>query len=201
MPTETFFNLPEHKKNKIILAAKNEFTENVLLKARVSNIIKLAGIPRGSFYQYFEDLEDLYYYVIDELFDNFYDEGKEHSETTTDLFEFALYSFEYDYDAYNNDKRHQFVMNVLKSISNNEEYVRRFQTKRMDYIDSILNHMDLSTIRLKKKDDLVKMYQMIQDIKRNVIRKGMIDGLSKKQATEELKWYLDILENGLKVTE
>jgi AcrR family transcriptional regulator len=197
MPTETFYNLPDDKKNKIILAAKHEFTENVLLKARVSNIIKRAGIPRGSFYQYFEDLEDLYYFVIDELFDNFYNEGKGHSEVTSDLFEFALYSFEYDYNAYSNDKRHQFVMNVLKSISNNEEYVRRFQTKRINYIQSILNTMDLSKIRFKEQEDLIKMYQMIQDIKRNVIRKSMIDNMSKEEAIVELKWYLDILKNGL----
>jgi len=51
MPSETFYNLPIEKKNKIIEAAKHEFTENILLKARVSNIIKRAGITRSSFYQ------------------------------------------------------------------------------------------------------------------------------------------------------
>ena len=35
-------------------------------KALISNIIRDAGIPRGSFYQYFEDIDDAYYYVINE---------------------------------------------------------------------------------------------------------------------------------------
>ena len=36
------------------------------MKASISNIIKMAGIPRGSFYQYFERLEDLYFYLLNE---------------------------------------------------------------------------------------------------------------------------------------
>ena len=65
MPKETFFNLEEQKKKTIIDAAKKEFTENELHKARVSNIIKEAKIPRGSFYQYFEDKMDLYKHLFD----------------------------------------------------------------------------------------------------------------------------------------
>ncbi len=51
MPKTTFFNLVKEKRTKIIDAAKAEFTTNPLRKARVSNIIKVAEIPRGSFYQ------------------------------------------------------------------------------------------------------------------------------------------------------
>ncbi len=197
MPKDTFFNLSEKKRNKIIQAAKNEFTEHELFKSRVSNIIANAEIPRGSFYQYFEDLEDLYYYVIDDLFDTIYTEGNRFTQDTSDLFEFAANSFEYDYDAYKNDKRHQFMMNVLKSISNNEDYVQDYNKRRTDYIMSILNKMDLSNIKFSTKEELVKMYIMIQDIKRSVINKAMIDQLSKEEAIKEVKWYLDIIKNGL----
>lgn len=36
-------------------------------EASIANIVKLAEIPRGSFYQYFEDKEDLYYYYFELL--------------------------------------------------------------------------------------------------------------------------------------
>ena len=88
MPRETFFNLSDEKKEKIINAAKTGFTEHELFKSRVSNIIKNADIPRGSFYQYFEDLEDLYYFVIDEFFDGVFIEGNRFTESTDDLFQF-----------------------------------------------------------------------------------------------------------------
>ena len=112
MPKETFHNLTEEKRNSIIKAATKEFTEHKLHKARVSNIIKEAKIPRGSFYQYFEDIDDLYYYVIDNAFENIFNEGFKYSTLTNDIFEFTKLTFEVDYNAYANDNRHNFMRNV-----------------------------------------------------------------------------------------
>ena len=58
MPKSTFYNLNNEKREKIEKALKNEFTRNTFEKASISNIIEEAQIPRGSFYQYFEDKED-----------------------------------------------------------------------------------------------------------------------------------------------
>lgn len=65
MPTQTFYNLPEEKRAKIIDAAIDEFARKPFSSASVAGIIERAGIPRGSFYQYFADLTDLYKYVLD----------------------------------------------------------------------------------------------------------------------------------------
>ncbi len=197
MPKETFFNLNEQKRNKIIAAAKKEFTTNLLRKSRVSNIIKEASIPRGSFYQYFVDLDDLYYYVINDVFDNIYKAGMKFCDVTNDLFEFAQISFEYDYNGFINDMRHRFMMNVYKSISSNEEYIISFNKMRREYIMGILNKMDLSNIRFTEEDDLIKVYRMIQELKRGVIHRAVVDDLTKEQASKEFKWYLDIIKNGL----
>ena len=59
MPTQTFMNLSDEKKNKILLAAKKEFTRVPLSEASINNIITDAEIPRGSFYQYFISKQDL----------------------------------------------------------------------------------------------------------------------------------------------
>ena len=64
MPKQTFFNLPEDKRQTLIEAAEKEFSRVPLMKASISNIIKMAGIPRGSFYQYFENIEDVYFYLL-----------------------------------------------------------------------------------------------------------------------------------------
>lgn len=63
MPNQTFFNLPESKRNKIIEAGFAEFANNPFKSASIAQIIKNAGIPRGSFYQYFEDKKDIYIYL------------------------------------------------------------------------------------------------------------------------------------------
>jgi len=64
MPQKTFFNLPKEKKEQIIQVALNEFSQNSFDNVKISNIVEKAGIPRGSFYQYFSDLEDLYKYIF-----------------------------------------------------------------------------------------------------------------------------------------
>lgn len=65
MPTTTFHNLDEIKKERIIRAAFTGFSLAPYDQVKLSTIIKEAKIPRGSFYQYFEDKLDLYKYLFD----------------------------------------------------------------------------------------------------------------------------------------
>lgn len=67
MPTNTFKGLSEAKQQRIFDAALNEFSERNFNEGKLSNIIKEAKIPRGSFYQYFEDKLDLYKYIFEKF--------------------------------------------------------------------------------------------------------------------------------------
>ncbi|MGI6028020.1 MAG: TetR/AcrR family transcriptional regulator [Candidatus Heteroscillospira sp.] len=67
MPTGTFFRLPEEKKQRLIEAAWREFTRTKLTETSINRIIQDAGIPRGSFYQYFKDKDDLLQYLIGDI--------------------------------------------------------------------------------------------------------------------------------------
>ncbi len=64
MPNPTFFNIDQEKQEKIISAAMKEFSAKTYSNASIARIVKEAKIPRGSFYQYFEGIEDLYQYVL-----------------------------------------------------------------------------------------------------------------------------------------
>ncbi|MFH1513365.1 MAG: TetR/AcrR family transcriptional regulator [Bacillota bacterium] len=63
MPRETFFNLKEEKQQRILNAALREIAAQGYDKASVTRIVKDAGIATGSFYQYFEDMADLFVYI------------------------------------------------------------------------------------------------------------------------------------------
>lgn len=65
MPKDTFNNLPKEKQDRILNIAIAEFANNPYDVASVSNIVRKAGIAKGSFYQYFEDKKDLYRYLIE----------------------------------------------------------------------------------------------------------------------------------------
>lgn len=60
MPKETFMKLKHHKKERIIEATIKELSLHPYEHVNLANIIRDAGIARGSFYQYFSDKEDLY---------------------------------------------------------------------------------------------------------------------------------------------
>jgi AcrR family transcriptional regulator len=67
MPKDTFYNLSEEKRRKIFDAAVREFSTRRFSEASINQIIKVAEIPRGSFYQYFNDKEDIFQYMFKEI--------------------------------------------------------------------------------------------------------------------------------------
>lgn len=64
MPKQTFLNLHEEKRQKIIDIAIKEFALNNYTNASLSQIVEMAGIAKGSMYQYFESKKDLYFFLI-----------------------------------------------------------------------------------------------------------------------------------------
>ena len=64
MPKQTFLNLSEEKRNTIIHAAIEEFAEYGLENASTNRIVANSGISKGSFYQYFDDKQDVFMYLL-----------------------------------------------------------------------------------------------------------------------------------------
>ena len=64
MPYQTFFNLPEVKRQRLMDAVWQEFTTVSYNEASINKIIQAAGISRGSFYQYFAGKQDLFSYLL-----------------------------------------------------------------------------------------------------------------------------------------
>lgn len=67
MPTETFLNLKQPKKDRLMQAITKELSTHTFEHVSIANIIKDAHIPRGSFYQYFTDKTDLYQYYFEHI--------------------------------------------------------------------------------------------------------------------------------------
>lgn len=71
MPSKTFHNLPYEKQQKIISESKIAFSNDLYQDVSLNQIIKNSNISRGSFYMYFVNKEDLYFYLLDEYKTNF----------------------------------------------------------------------------------------------------------------------------------
>lgn len=74
MCTDTFLRLPEEKRNRFLEAAWEEFTSVPFEEASINKIVRRAKVPRGSFYQYFSDKEDLFFYLQGSMLEHFMEE-------------------------------------------------------------------------------------------------------------------------------
>ena len=64
----TYYNLSDEKKERLLKAARNEFSRVSYNDASINQIIKEAEISRGSFYTYFDDKSDLVRCLLHDYF-------------------------------------------------------------------------------------------------------------------------------------
>ena len=69
MPTKRFENLDPERSMQILDTAQQEFARNGYEGASLNEIVRKAGISKGSLYYYFEDKTDLFITVIGHLFE------------------------------------------------------------------------------------------------------------------------------------
>lgn len=65
MPKNTFYKLSELKKQQLLKAAYQEFALKSLDSASITLLVKKLGIAKGSIYQYFDNKEDMYLYLLE----------------------------------------------------------------------------------------------------------------------------------------
>lgn len=65
MPSSTFLNLPNEKREKLMNKFYDEFSKNSYREASISKIVADLKIAKGSIYKYFENKQDLYFYLIE----------------------------------------------------------------------------------------------------------------------------------------
>lgn len=180
MPKQTFFNLPKEKRDRIIAAAKEVFSKNSYEEASINQIVKLAQIPRGSFYQYFEDKDDLYGYLSSQMFLRMIDAARQKLP-------------ECDYDPFKLSE--QILPSWLKELFTGEDssfYYRRlemFHRRQMPHLkrqvldnrllDNCLSDEEMAKITAKVKlgdaSDFDFMVQCISMAFYNSIRVGFIN--------------------------
>ena len=151
MPKSTFYNLNIEKREKIEKAIRNEFGKKSFSKASISNIIEEANIPRGSFYQYFEDKEDAIKYVIS----NFIEMEKRQmkkilEENNGDIFETAIGIYQYIVDKNSDDQEIILCKNILQTMK--DENINVFEEIRLEKNNTNSKSL-INTTNLNVKND------------------------------------------------
>lgn len=118
VPSSTFFHLPEEKRENLLRCARNEFARVPYPDASINRIIHAAGIPRGSFYMYFEDKADLFHHILS-AYSRRLEEQAEclFTQYHGDLFSAMLAFFDYiqtDYRRSSGDSGYHIVSQIMR---------------------------------------------------------------------------------------
>jgi len=161
MPKECFISLPSDKQERILAAALQEFSLHVYGDSSINQIIKEAGIPRGSFYQYFEDKEDLYFTVIEEILHvklTHFLENR-NSETPDDLFAFHESIFKFSLTLLSDEKYRFLFQNLFLSM--NFHFNRKIKKIIENSRAEVLSGLKPQNTELSTLSDLLEITQLI----------------------------------------
>lgn len=162
MPKQTFLNLPKDKKQKILEAAKNEFSRVSVTEASINNIVTEANIARGSFYQYFESKEDLLIFMIDKASERVKDKVNEKIKENGDIFETFIFFYDKIVETCKDSNNKMFYRTVLANLRANDSIV--FGKAKEEIYNSLMKNTDTSNFKSKK--DLPILIEMLSAITR-----------------------------------
>lgn len=199
MPKQTFFNLKEDKKEKIEKALIKEFSRNSFEKASISNIILEANIPRGSFYQYFEDKEDAIYYIIDKYLEK--EKNKIYQyllRNKGDIFETAVNIYEDMAKITEKDENERLLKNILQEVKKNNinifgECKEMLRSKRT--IEKMINKEEL---KVENDDDLQYFLRILNAIVRAISMEVVLKKITFEEGKQRLIREMEILKKGMK---
>lgn len=199
MPKQTFFNLKEDKKEKIEKALIKEFSRNSFEKASISNIILEANIPRGSFYQYFEDKEDAIYYIIDKYLEK--EKNKIYQyllKNKGDIFETAVNIYEDMAKITERDENERLFKNILQEVKKNNinifgECKEMLRSKRT--IEKMINKEEL---KIENDDDLQYFLRILNAIVRAISMEVVLKKITFEEGKQRLIREIEILKKGMK---
>lgn len=121
MVKQTFHNLSVEKKRRIIEAIIQEIEQKSYEDISINQIVKNAGISRGSFYQYFDDKSDLLSVILHGFSDELSEKCKRYMiESDGDVFKACEMVFDFVVEA-SNSKSYSVAFKIVFSFTNISE--------------------------------------------------------------------------------
>lgn len=198
LPKETFFNLPAEKQETLIKAAQAEFSRVPLNEASIANILKHAQIPRGSFYQYFADKEDAFFYLLelgtklsrDKFLEYLQQADGDLATAFIELFKQLLLDFK-------EEENRLFFRNIFLNMNYKTEY---FFTKEMNFdndFSNVKNVVDTTHLNTTEESEIIHIAKIFGTI----TLWHIVQSFAKERSYDESIHYfikdINLLKHGL----
>ena len=199
MIKQTFYNLPETKRERIYQAIKTEFDRVPLDKISINSIIKEANISRGSFYQYFDDKGDLYDIFADRIMDSI----KECFTNTLvkykgDLFATMEEVMSQHFTKVSQPKAKSQMQKFVPGVSvNAKSILDRICERSITYFNELIPNIDTRKFSFDNSpEDIRILFEMLMSISKNAIFDVLFMDIDTDEAIKILNKKLKIIKNG-----
>ena len=199
MPSDTFLRLNDEKKKKLIDASFKEFSLNNFNDASINRIIKEAGISRGSFYMYFEDKKDLYFYLLEkygEILSN--NMKKDLIKNKGDLFKMFQDNIEESYNSFKNNNIN-FFKKSLENVTIMEESKRTFGFRDKRLLKELIPNINLELLNDKARRHIEVIFAINMHLLMVTLFKLLKEDSLDKKMLKDYYEQLDILKYGCSI--
>ncbi len=205
MPTKIFTDLDEKKQERVLDAALKEFAEYGYENASTNRIVKTCGVSKGSLFKYFENKEELYFYLIDMV------SAQMALETRLDINRLSkdLYERVIEYSASEiswyaaNPVKGRFLIGIASEAGSDigKKIIERYGEKSEDIYEALLKEVDMSGLHNSRRKITDILRWVLMGFKRSFLKSiaGSNDDIEtlKNSYIKQLKGYLQVLKNGL----
>ena len=199
MPTKTFYNLSKVKREKLLDAVRKEFSRVPFNEVSINQIIKTAGISRGSFYQYFNGKQDTLEYLLADYQDTMEHHALDSLEKSGgDLFQMFIDVFDFTYTFVTEKKNNGFFKNVFSDARLNTEFLLQWSNKDAfgGYVLRLLPHINMDVLNVRGKDDFENMMAVLLPLTGTALATVFFDMSKYKHIRLQFIQQLDLLKRG-----
>lgn len=195
MPTEAFLNLEEHKKIGLLESAIHEFSVQPYEKVSIHKIAQAAGVSRSGFYYYFNDKEDIYKYLVeqvrDELVKSLKDDMKKY-----DIFTLAHLIFQ-RLVKLKGSSRERFIRQVVQNLRTEDTKEYFAQLECYEKAEDFHYLRDLESLKISSSEELVGLVSLIISSTLYSLIQYFEDKTTLAEAENRLRQMFDIIKYGV----
>lgn len=202
MPKDMFSHIPQEKQDMFLSVAIEEFTSKSFEQVSVNSIVKKAGISRGSFYTYFENKDELFNYIFNQVRKERFDYAKKViEESGRDFFTFIKTMFAYDFDHFFTSNRYSLFRNYIHYLQVNKKgsikdsMIIPLSNDNAGSKNKYCNMFDLSKYDISE-DEFLDIAELSILIVINTFLKSESENLSKTEIIKIFNKRIDILKYG-----
>lgn len=197
MPKRTFLNLNDRKKSQINQVLVEVFSSKPISQVKVSEIVTQAAISRGSFYKYFNDLEDSYSYILKMCSLNIHLEILKYiSQEQQDFFvgvkKYLLWCSQLD--------RQSLAWRKLELLTQSHDlssYKRDESSFDSSMLQEWLHLLKSNHFRIQEPQEALRFLYFFMTLVKNTLAELMINHWDPQQLLEEFDYKVLWLKNGI----